>query len=191
MIVNVLKCQICLILSLSLLFDANNCLQCDNIPDTSRFNCFPENGANEPECLQRGCCWKKALVGVIYDRNHQIDNKPPECFFPKDFPNYSVIVSNTTNVYLIEKAKSTFRPNEILQLEVRVIPVTKETVRVQIVDPSRARYQVPGYENLTSQKTTQSDNDYQVLVEKSPFSIKITRKSTGKTLLVEFSKSGL
>lgn len=31
--------------------------QCSNVPNVLKFDCHPEDGANEEVCLKRGCCW--------------------------------------------------------------------------------------------------------------------------------------
>lgn len=167
---------------------------CTRKVEDERFDCYPEDGSNEKGCLSRGCCWNPRLA--------KSDKKPtslnsgtdvPFCFFPEDFPNYKVVSSARRMrgggmVYSIQKMNTTYRPNEILKLEVRVTFDTKQRLRVQIVDPNNARYQVPVFndeEEKTENVWTGDDTDYQIAIGDSPFSIKVYRKSTARLMLVQ------
>ncbi|CAF0818858.1 unnamed protein product [Brachionus calyciflorus] len=159
-------------------------LQCDKISNIERFDCFPEYGSNQVECERRGCCWSPP----IGHKKLTNDMDTPYCFFPKDFPNYSVVDKQTqsnTLTYTIEKQNSTFRPNEILKLQVKITFDTKTRLRVQITDPSKHRFQVPifnrefkAYPKLNNIDET----DYQIYINDNPFYIKIIRKSNGKAI---------
>jgi lysosomal alpha-glucosidase len=186
------------------LFRFNGCLlTCSKIADNDRFDCFPENGASEAACSQRGCCWSTPISYLNYSTysHHQFGkekttmqgksstNGIPFCFFPPNFPNYNVITRGNSQdgyVFSLQKDKSTFRPNEILKLEARVIAETDQRLRVQIIDPNNARYQVPV---IRAQKVTKKRNDhdadttdYQIMVTDSPFALKVYRKSTKKLM---------
>ena len=158
-------------------------LQCDSIQNENRFDCFPESGADASACSLRGCCWNKP--NQVAKNNLKERNAVPYCFFPSNFPEYELIDSQITAnkyVYSIQKNASTFRQNEILKLEVRLELESNERLHVQIVDPNKKRYQVP-LANL-NQKTKQNlqDTDFQIYIGKSPFSIKIYRKSSGRII---------
>ena len=142
-----------------------------------RFDCFPEprSFSKESECLQRGCCWS-GPTGLG-------NPNTPFCFYPTNFPSY-VVKNKSDNVYRIEKAKATFRPNEILKLEARIIPDGKKRLRVQIVDPNNQRWQVPSVvlSSNNNNNNNEKDYDFDVTVSENPFSIQIYRKSTGKKM---------
>ena len=157
---------------------------CTKKVETERFDCYPESDASEEGCVKRGCCWNPR--GNL--RGHYTSGQDvPFCFYPDDFPNYQVVASNRVrggNVYSIQKMNATYRPNEILKLEVRVTYDTNYRLRVQIVDPNSERYTVP-LNTSTSDRDSDlfgDDTDYQIAVSESPFSIKIYRKSTARLM---------
>jgi hypothetical protein len=117
----------------------------------------------------------------------------PYCYFPKDFPTYKVVNSTVNNddadkptrTYIIEKTMATFRHNEILRLavDVTIVDVMTDLLRVRIYDPSNKRYEVPLDINLNKRKHHSGiESNLNVVVVNNPFAIKIYRKTT-KTLL--------
>ena len=162
---------------------------CDAIANNNRFDCYPEQGSTQAGCLSRNCCWQPPHA----DENGQVSLDIPYCFFPSNFPNYRIVNSSRTQsgglVYSIQKSTPTFRPNDILNLEVNIIPETQQRLRVQIIDPANDRYQVPVVKKqaITSSSTTATnfasdEYDYQTTVSNDPFSLKVFRKSTGKLM---------
>lgn len=164
---------------------------CTKKTDVERFDCFPEDGSNEKDCLSRGCCWNPRIQHRLPDSKrykHTSGDDMPYCFFPDDFPNYRVVSTQRVqngHIYSIQKSNSTFRPNEILKLEARVTFDNNQRLRVQIVDPNNPRYQVPDFETTKQQKIASDNTDYQIAVSEDPFSIKVYRKSTAR-LMLEF-----
>lgn len=45
--------------------------QCSNIPDVRKFDCQPENGANEKTCKERGCCWMPHGASRVWDEEER------------------------------------------------------------------------------------------------------------------------
>ena len=170
---------------------------CQEIDDEERFDCFPENGASETACLERGCCWRPPTYRHVHfqteqsKKNRMLLLDVPYCFYPQGFPNYQVVDSGqyadrSGHVYSLRKANATFRQNEILKLEARVMYETSQRLRVQIVDPNNPnRYQVPVLhpnQNSKIKLGPVDDTDYQVYVNEDPFFIQVFRKSTGKMM---------
>ena len=158
---------------------------CEYIQNDERFECFPEYNASESECLQRGCCWQPPSQNLNNKRG-KLSDDIPYCFYPSNFPNYNV-VSSSNYIFSLQKDNATFRPNEILKLQVKIIPDTKNRLRVQITDPKNpSRYQVPTLdpENVgkENEKLNEQDYDFQIFVSETPFAIRIYRKSTGKLM---------
>ncbi|XP_061715629.1 lysosomal alpha-glucosidase-like [Cydia pomonella] len=50
---------------------------CAQIEDNMRFDCFPQDGANEKDCVQRGCCWLPAKT-----------QGAPYCYYPPQYDTY-------------------------------------------------------------------------------------------------------
>ena len=170
--------------------------KCDQIANEDRFDCHPEYGANQNECIKRGCCWR-APSGRENSQPETVNRTRlgmdvPYCYYPGDFPSYQVVsqsrmAGNDGIVLSLQKSRETFRPNEILKLEVRIHFETNRRLHVQIVDPNNERYQVPVVninQPYQQSKYDAKDNntDYQISINKSPFALKIYRKSTGKLL---------
>ena len=171
-----------LIIALAITFLATSPL-CD-IVNTDRFDCFPEYGANEKDCGHRGCCWSPPNKKRT---SNEVDE--PYCFYPSDFPSYQVVDENRVSnkngyTYSLMKNSSSFRPNEILKLEAKIIFETDQRLRVQISDPNSYRYEVPIIpDNDKKEFKHQTDSpDYQIYVTERPFSLKVFRKSSGRTL---------
>ncbi|CAF0899838.1 unnamed protein product [Brachionus calyciflorus] len=145
-----------------------NCSECEKKDVKSRINCYPEANENEAECLKRECCWSPSDLNI------------PKCFYPKNFTNYKVVSKDGLN-YLLRKEKPTFRPNEILELNLKISFVTKNTLRLEITDPKNERYRV---KNMNKKKNNYPLNDYEYYfyVNEDPFYIKIFRASTGKII---------
>lgn len=156
-------------------------LLCDKIENNDRFDCFPEYGSSQEKCERRGCCWSPPLA-------NKFDSNIPYCYFPSDFPNYHVFSSRKDDnslVFSLEKLNTTFRKNEILKLEARIIYDTKNRLRVQIKDAKQQRYQVPVFNKeyrAYDKACLKCDTDYQIFVNENPFAIKVYRKSNGRLI---------
>jgi hypothetical protein len=155
--------------------------QCDQLSDVARFDCYPEGGPSQEQCEVRKCCWKSSV------RNSNLqslaDPTVPYCYYPSDFPNYEVTSNDPTDFgqrIQIVKSQTTYMPNDILKLTVDLIYETQQRFRIQIYDPSNKRYQVPLQVPVVEKKADMTD--YNVVVNSKPFSLVVTRKSTGVTL---------
>lgn len=147
---------------------------CEISSNKERFDCYPDPDATKEKCLQRGCCWQI-----------DIDLKVPFCYFPKNFTNYQVvkeIINTTAEIsYLISKTKATFRPKEILNLNVDIFYDSNNRLRVRVTDPVNKRFEVPLQINY-DERLRSADTDYYVHVNQNPFAIKVYRKSNNKLM---------
>lgn len=169
-----------LIIAFLLILKHTNGLECDLNQNAERFDCFPESGANETACLQRSCCWNKP----IFESLSQPVNIP-FCFYPRNFPEYELIENATDpsqSTFTIQKKESTFRIDEILKLEVRIEYDSNQRLHVQIVDPNSERYEVPLINLNRKVNVKAQDTDYLIYLNKSPFALKVYRKSTGRLI---------
>lgn len=73
---------------------------CDNIPDSLRFDCYPEGEADQQSCVDRGCCWAKPTI-VKEDVPLDI----PYCFYPSDYGYQLVNKEKTSTGYLLSLTK--------------------------------------------------------------------------------------
>ncbi|CAG07202.1 unnamed protein product, partial [Tetraodon nigroviridis] len=144
--------------------------------DSQRFNCHPEDNADESKCVARGCIWKPSSL-----------EKAPWCFYPEDY-GYSVTTSQetssgmTANIIRNKKYRSSGRPNsaDIDLLRVQIYYHTSHMLQFKIWDPATDRYEVPV--ELSLPKTPETDESkrlYKVVITQNPFGIQVIRKSTG------------
>lgn len=165
-----------------------------DIDDEQRFDCYPEYGASESACISRGCCWRPPKFNKL--SSHKFDKKNrnyllnvPYCYYPTGFPNYQVVSTKKYKngySYTLLKANATFRPNELLKLEARILLESSQRARVQIIDPNNDRYQVPLFdesERVYDHSLNGDNTDFQFYVHQDPFYIQIFRKSTGRKML--------
>jgi hypothetical protein len=160
--------------------------QCDQSSDVARFDCYPENNSTQEKCEARKCCWRAPLQQPNLPDKHRSDFgnvTVPSCYYPSDFPTYEVTSNETTDFgqrLHIVKSQTTYMPNDILTLTVDLIYETQQRFRIQIYDSNFARYQVPLQVPKVDKKADMTD--YEVVVKSKPFSLLVTRKSTGATL---------
>jgi hypothetical protein len=151
--------------------------QCDQSSDVARFDCYPENNPTQEACEARKCCWRPSFKPSIGNVT------VPNCYYPSDFPNYEVTSNDPTDfgqrIHIV-KSQTTYMPNDILKLTVDLIYETQQRLRIQIYDSSNRRYQVPLEVPVVEKKADMTD--YNVVVNSKPFSLVVTRKSTGVTL---------
>ena len=155
--------------------------QCDQIPNVARIDCYPEDGPTQEKCEARNCCWR--LPTQQLKSNGLTDPSVPLCYHPSDFPTYEVTANQSTDFgqrLEIVKSQKTYMPNDILKLTVDLIYETQQRFRLKIYDPASQRYEVPLEVPVVTKRA--DTTDYDVVVKSKPFSILVTRKSTGVTL---------
>ncbi|KAK2912661.1 sucrase-isomaltase, intestinal-like [Channa argus] len=144
--------------------------------DYQRFDCYPEENANETKCKDRGCIWEKSNIPHV-----------PWCFYPKDY-GYTVTTTEETNSGMIVnitrnmKYRSSGRPDspDINTLCVMIHYHTSDMLQFKIWDPTTERYEVPVPLNVPdAPETDENKRLYKVLITKNPFGIQVIRKSTG------------
>ena len=111
------------------------------------------------------------------------DVNVPYCYYPKDFPTYVLQSTETTDFgqrLQINRSQSTYMPHDIMNLTVDLIYETAQRLRIRIYDTEYKRYEVPLEVPIVVRKVDQTD--YDVKVNPTPFSLLVTRKSTGVTL---------
>ncbi|CAF3659693.1 unnamed protein product [Rotaria sp. Silwood1] len=155
--------------------------QCEQPSNVSRFDCHPENDPTIDKCLERKCCWKSPS-----QQSNSIgfrDLHVPSCYYPSDFPTYEVTSSSPTDFgqrIRILKTQTTYMPHDILDLTVDLIYETEQRFRIRIYDSIYVRYEVPLQVPVVEKKA--DTTDYDVAVKSKPFSLLVTRKSTGVIL---------
>lgn len=158
--------------------------QCDQPIITARFDCYPEPLASQDKCLARNCCWNPVnQLSKVRSTNNSLEVNVPACYYPRDFPTYRVMTNETTTFgqrLIIVKEKSTYMPNEILNLTVDLYYETAQRFRLRIYDSTKKRFEVPM--EVPVVRTKVNVTDYEVSINQAPFAILVKRKSTGATM---------
>ncbi|XP_064234957.1 sucrase-isomaltase, intestinal isoform X2 [Aotus nancymaae] len=144
----------------------------DNINE--RINCIPEQFPTEETCKQRGCCWRPWNDSVI-----------PWCFFVDNHGYNSEGIAPTDlglQATLKRIPSPTLFGNDIGSVHFTTQNQTSNRFRFKITDPNNKRYEVPHQYVTEFTGPAVSDTLYDVSVTENPFSIKVIRKSNGRTL---------
>ncbi|KAM9770100.1 lysosomal alpha-glucosidase [Menidia menidia] len=159
---------------------------CSLIPEASRFDCYPETGVvvTRELCEARNCCFIPASAASPAATRSSRKNGIPWCFYPLDFPSYSLVSLNETLLgqkgTLVKEVK-TYYPGDILTLEVETRHETDTRMRVRITDPSSSRFEVP---ISVPNATKKAENpEYVVELSEKPFGLIVKRRSSGAVIL--------
>ncbi|KAI4832624.1 hypothetical protein KUCAC02_015586 [Chaenocephalus aceratus] len=159
---------------------------CSLIPEAWRFDCYPERGVavTRELCEARNCCFIPASSPSSSASRPSGRNGIPWCFYPEDFPSYSLVSINDTSLgqkgTLVREVK-TYYPADILTLEVEIRHETDSRLRVRITDPANSRFEVPISVPAATKKA--DSPEYIVEISKQPFGLIVKRRSTGAVLL--------
>uniref|UniRef100_A0A4W5NR19 Maltase n=1 Tax=Hucho hucho TaxID=62062 RepID=A0A4W5NR19_9TELE len=142
------------------------------VPETQRFDCYPEPNSDETKCRARGCIWG---VGV------------PWCYFPEDYGYTATTVTEQPSGLSFDITRnaglqSSGRPEspDINTLRVEITYHSADLLQFKIYDPMTKRFEVPVPLNVPSTpETDEAKRLYIVQVKKQPFGIQVVRKSTG------------
>ncbi|XP_034987341.2 lysosomal alpha-glucosidase isoform X1 [Zootoca vivipara] len=154
--------------------------KCVSIPESLRFDCFPERSTvvTRELCEARGCCF------VDGDWPSGSARGVPWCFYPPDFPSYTLGSLNETKLgvrgFLTRKAK-TYYPKDVEKLQLSVEFETDARLHVKITDATESRYEVP---LDVPPATKRAENPlYTIEFSREPFGLIVKRKSSGTVLL--------
>ncbi|XP_077980434.1 lysosomal alpha-glucosidase-like [Glandiceps talaboti] len=159
--------------------------QC-SFDDKLRFDCDPEGQISQQTCESRGCCWKapKGLRNATIPRRVGSKLPPldiPYCYYPSDFPTYSLSnLKETEYGYTADLKRTTksYYPNDIMHLKIDVYYETETRVHFKIYDPNNQRYEVPIETPKVTKKVSQPN--YEVDLQQEPFSIRVARFDPGQ-----------
>nr|XP_019950458.1 PREDICTED: maltase-glucoamylase, intestinal-like [Paralichthys olivaceus] len=144
--------------------------------ENPRFDCYPEEHADEAKCKNRGCIWAPSSI-----------EGAPWCFYPKDY-GYTVDTVEETNSGMTfditrnKKYGSSGRPQspDVDTLRVEIRYHSSDMLQFKIWDPATDRYEVPVPLSVpAAPETDESKRLYKVIITDNPFGIQVIRKTTG------------
>lgn len=114
--------------------------QCANISDELKFDCYPEDGANESRCKARGCCWvpKKKLLNEEHNENNRTQNTPlnvPYCFYPLIYGGYKFINITETPSGSVSFLQRTFKspyPDDVAVIRMDIRYEAERRLRIKV-----------------------------------------------------------
>lgn len=103
--------------------------------ESDRFDCFPEDGANQKDCETRGCCWLPAKSEPKKKNKKDVPLNVPYCFYPPNYESYSFVnISQTAfgiEAFLERKYRSPY-PEDVKILKMIFKFETKDRLRVKV-----------------------------------------------------------
>lgn len=107
--------------------------QCAQISDAFKFDCHPEDGANEPNCKARGCCWYNEAIGN--NRSQLSPLNVPYCFYPAAYGGYKFINITETHSGSVSFLQRTFKspyPGDVAVIRMDIRYETEQRVRIKV-----------------------------------------------------------
>lgn len=119
--------------------------KCSNVPKIMRFDCFPQDGATQDSCQERGCCWDpinapKCKTGHCRER---VPLNTPYCFYPEDWADYKFVnMSQDGNDFsgLLKLQAEPFYKNSISVIQMESTSLTDSILRVKVIAESSTIY---------------------------------------------------
>ncbi|XP_041085570.1 lysosomal alpha-glucosidase [Polyodon spathula] len=155
--------------------------KCNAIPETHRFDCYPERQpvVTRELCEVRGCCFIQASAVPSPAKDGV-----PWCFYPPDFPSYTLDSLNDTELGYVGKLtrkQKTYYPRDIWSLQLSVMYETDSRLHIKMTDATSTRFEVPiSVPNATKKAASPG---YSVEFSKEPFGLIVKRTSTGNVLI--------
>ncbi|KAF5907893.1 maltase-glucoamylase, intestinal-like, partial [Clarias magur] len=148
---------------------------CPNITLEERVDCFPDSGASQQKCQERGCCW-----GPLDETN------VPWCYFSSNHGYTVVSESQLSSTKLAARLKRQDAPSlygsDILELSFTAEMQTENRLRFKITDANKDRFEVPHEHIRSLSSSLNGPLKYEFELLKSPFGVRVRRASNKKIL---------
>ena len=112
-------------------------MQCANIRNEDRFDCYPEGEITQEACVNRQCCWKPAITDKI---NKSVDLLPPLnvpwCYYPKDYLGFKTNKVYNTDIGFnadLSRTTQSHYPETIMNLTMEVRYETQTRLRIKVI----------------------------------------------------------
>ncbi|XP_063382197.1 lysosomal alpha-glucosidase-like [Cydia fagiglandana] len=155
---------------------------CAQIEDNMRFDCFPQDGANEKDCVQRGCCWLPAKT-----------QGAPYCYYPPQYDTYR-FANMTETKHGATAYYQRMRPSgypadfEIARMDFKYL--SDDVLQIKIYDAENKRFEPP-YPEIPMVPGPISNLKYRVQIESATVGFKVIRNSDNVTLINTQDVGGL
>ncbi|XP_041960066.1 lysosomal alpha-glucosidase [Alosa sapidissima] len=154
---------------------------CSSTAAEWRFDCYPERDVvvTQAMCESRNCCFIPVATA-----SGNPGNGVPWCFYPPDYPSYSLVALNDTETGqegTLVRTRKSYYGNDVQTLRIELLHETDQRLRVRLTDPVEKRYEVPIEVPVVKHKAPSPS--YNVELRKDPFALIITRADTGVILL--------
>nr|CAD7447384.1 unnamed protein product [Timema bartmani] len=158
--------------------------QCTAVTNILRFDCYPEDGATEELCNNRGCCWlppttaerKNPSLGVILDI--------PYCYYPTGYGSYELSDLSDTSAgksATLKRNVASYIPNDINTIQIDAKFESQTRLHVRLYDPANQRWEPP-LPQLPQVAGGETNTDYEFVMEESKIGFQVVRKSTKEVL---------
>ncbi|XP_063789067.1 maltase-glucoamylase-like [Pseudophryne corroboree] len=152
--------------------------QCTDTSINNRIDCYPDPGASEVRCKQRGCCWVPSN-----------ENAEPWCFYSPSHGYEAVTGRTATSKGFDVPLKRLPTPKvfgtEIEELQLTAEIQSKNRFRFKITDPRNKRFEVPHEHVKSFTGTAEPNPNYNVELVEKPFGIKVVRKTPDVRVLFD------
>ncbi|CAG9793674.1 unnamed protein product [Diatraea saccharalis] len=156
---------------------------CAKVEDNMRFDCFPQVGSNEDDCIKRGCCWR------IPEGKGNI----PYCYYPPQYDSYRFLNmtedKHSVTVYY-ERARPTGYPGDFEVARIDFKYMSDDLLQIKIYDANNKRFEPPLPEIATLSKPL-TDMKYRVEINASAIGFKVIRNSNNVTIFDTQDVGGL
>ncbi|KRT80072.1 hypothetical protein AMK59_6616, partial [Oryctes borbonicus] len=164
--------------------------ECKAMKDMDKFDCYPEDGANEQKCNSRGCCWLATKLKRNHDRDIRVPLNTPYCFYPASYPTYKYVNASETafgSIIFLKRNYQSPYPNDAETLKMVVKYETQDRLHIKITNPLQNRYESP-YPEVPIVDKADKNLNYEFIMDERKTGFKILRKSDNTTI---FDTTGL
>ncbi|XP_066250642.1 lysosomal alpha-glucosidase-like [Euwallacea similis] len=156
--------------------------QCKLLTNKEKFDCFPEDGANQNGCEARGCCWIPAKTKPKRFKRVPLD--VPYCFYPPNYNTYKILNVSQTAFGLVAFLNRTYRsayPDDITSLKMIVKYESENRLHVQFIDAFNARFE-PAYPEVPLVDKASQNLNYIFELDMFQPGFKVVRKADNTTI---------
>ncbi|XP_036392320.1 maltase-glucoamylase, intestinal [Megalops cyprinoides] len=149
--------------------------QCPNIPLSERVDCFPDAGASQSSCLNRGCCWQPLD-----------ETNVPWCFFATNHGYQVVSEQSSADGDIHAQLKRMPSPSlfgaDIEELSFHADMQTVNRLQFKITDAHKSRFEVPHEHVRAPSSPPNGALSYKVELVRNPFGLRVRRASSNRVL---------